>query len=157
TPVQTLIGLQPIESLQAGDLVLSQDTRTGALDYRPIVAVHHNPPSATLAISLEGERIVSSTYHRFWRPGRGWVMARELKPGEMIRTLDGPARVLAMEDGDVQPVYNLDVAGDRDFFVGWHGALVHDNSLPAPLREPFDAAPTLAASRGQGDWEGPGC
>jgi hypothetical protein len=72
-------------------------------------------------------------------------MARELKPGDTIRTLAGPTRVDAVEDGGVQPVFNLDVADDRDFFVGCLGALVHDNRLPSPVREPFDAAPTLAA------------
>jgi hypothetical protein len=145
TPVQTLTGPRPIESLRVGDRVLSQDIRTGALGYQPVVAVHHNPPAETLAIRLGGERIVSSTYHRFWRPGRGWVMARELAPGDPVRILGGVARVDSVEPDAVQPVYNLDVAQDRDFFVGGQGALVHDNSLPSPVPEPYDAAPDLAA------------
>jgi len=35
TPVKTLTGLRPIESIRAGDLVLSQDGRTGELSYQP--------------------------------------------------------------------------------------------------------------------------
>ena len=76
TLVATQIGLCPIELLQIGDLVLSQDTATGALSYEPIVELHHNPPDKTLRIRLEGETLMATTYHRFWRAGRGWVMAR---------------------------------------------------------------------------------
>jgi hypothetical protein len=57
TPVWTLTGPHPIESLQVGDLVLSQDTATGALGYEPIVDVHHNPPDTTLRIRLEAETV----------------------------------------------------------------------------------------------------
>jgi hypothetical protein len=148
TPVLTLIGPRPIESLRVGDLVLSQDSATGALSYQPIVEVHHNPPDTTLQIRLKEETVVSTTYHRFWRPGRGWTMARDLKPGDFIRTLDGPTEVLAVEPGPDQPVFNLDVATTCTFFVGSKKELVHDNSLPPPAYTPFDAEPSLASIAG---------
>jgi hypothetical protein len=145
TPVLTLTGPRPIESLRLGDLVLSQDTATGALSYQPIVEVHHNSPDTTLRIRLKAETVVSTTYHRFWRPGRGWAMARELKAGDVIRTLTGRTEVLAVEPGPEQPVFNLDVAWYCTFFVGSQRELVHDNSLPPPVQTPFDAEPTLAS------------
>ncbi|MEW4569640.1 polymorphic toxin-type HINT domain-containing protein [Tautonia sp. JC769] len=145
TLVHTIDGPRPIEELQVGDLVLSQDTTTGALSYRPVVATHHNPPSKTFEVRLDGETIVSSEFHRFWIAGRGWVMARDLKVGEVVRALGRTARVEAIVDGQVQPVYNLDVADSRSFFVGDLGALVHDNSLPSTTIAPFDAVPDLAA------------
>jgi hypothetical protein len=145
TAVATLTGPRPIESLQVGDLVLSQDTATGALSFEPIVDIHHNPPDRTLQIRLKEETIVSTTYHRFWRPGLGWAMARELKAGDVIRTLEGRTEVLAVEQGPEQPVFNLDVARNFTFFVGAHKELVHDNSLPPPVLTPFDAEPSLAS------------
>jgi len=48
--------------------------------------------------------------------------------------------------GPVVPLFNLDVARNRTFFVGRHDALVHDNTPPDPRLEPFDAGPSLAAS-----------
>jgi hypothetical protein len=72
-------------------------------------------------------------------------MARDLKPGDAVRTVGGTARVLAVESDEAQPVFNLEVAQDRDFFVGGAGALVHDFSLVKPVEKPFDAAPELAA------------
>ncbi|WP_406698929.1 polymorphic toxin-type HINT domain-containing protein [Singulisphaera sp. Ch08] len=146
TPVHTLAGVQPIESLKEGDRVLTQDTQTGALGYQPILVVHRNPPSPTYRITLGDETVISSHFHRFWKAGQGWVMARDLAPGDTIRTLGGLVRVGSIDAADVQPVFNLDVAGNADFFVGRQGALVHDNTLPDLRQTPFDAPPRLATA-----------
>ncbi len=68
-------------------------------------------------------------------------MARELRPGDILRTFTGLAKVVSTEPGPVVPVYNLDVALARTFFVGEHDALVHDNTLPEPRQKPFDRVP----------------
>ena len=145
TMVRTLDGLHPIESIRAGDQVVSQGPKTGALGLRPVVAVYHNPPNATLAIKFPTEEVVATGIHRFWKAGKGWVMARDLKPGDEIRTLGGTARVVSVAPDRVRPVFNLEVAEGRSFFVGASGMLVHDNSLVEPTPAPFDAPPTLAA------------
>lgn len=145
TPVHTRSGVRPIESLEVGDQVLTQSTRTGALSYKPILVVHRNPPSKTFRIVLGNETIVSSEFHRFWKAGQGWVMARDLKTGDVVRTLGGLVPVGAIDEEKVQPVFNLDVAEDADFFVGRQGALVHDNTLPDLRLPPFDAPPSLAS------------
>jgi hypothetical protein len=151
TPVWTLTGPRPIESLRVGDLVLSQDTATGALGYEPIVTVHHNPPDAVLHIRLKGDTLDATCYHRFWRPGRGWARARDLQPGDPLRTLGGRTEVVAVEPGSVQPVFNLDVARSASFFVGSQKELVHDNSLPPPVLTPFDAEPSLVSIGHEGE------
>jgi hypothetical protein len=144
TLVHTPEGRRPIEQMHAGDLVLSQDVTTGALTYQPVLVVHHNKPSKTLRIKMTNdETVVSSVYHRFWRSGLGWALARELNPGETLRVLGGQVKVASIEPGDVVPVFNLDVARKRSFFVGQSGMLVHDNTLPEARLTPFDAPPTL--------------
>ena len=42
-------------------------------------------------VKMGDESVVATGIHRFWKAGGGWVMARELKPGDPIRTLDWPA------------------------------------------------------------------
>jgi hypothetical protein len=148
TPVQTLDGLQLIEQLRAGDVVLTQEPTTGALKYQPLVAVYHNPPNATIRIELDGEAIVATGIHRFWKAGRGWVMARELKAGDSLRTLGGLVAVKSVETERVQPVFNLRVAEGESFFVGRTGVLAHDNSLVNPTPSPFDAVRELGAQSG---------
>ena len=133
TPVPTREGTRPIESIRTGDQVLSQDVTSGALAFRTVMAVHHNPPDKTLRVTLDnGDAVVASRFHRFWLAGIGWAMARDLKPGDVVRTLAGPAHVVSVDDAPVQPVFNLDVAESRTYFVGKSEMLVHDNTLPPP-------------------------
>ncbi len=138
TLVRTMTGPQAIETLHAGDLVLTQSTASGALRYQPILMVHHNPPSPTFEIKLVDDTIVSSPFHRFWKVGVGWVMARDIQAGDRLRLLNGTAVVSESRAGDVIRVYNLDVAEDADFFAGATAVLVHDNTLLDPRLIPFD-------------------
>jgi hypothetical protein len=146
TPVLTIDGPRPIESIEVGDRVLSQDPTTGRLIFRPVLAVRENPPAATLRISIDGESIVATGIHRFWKAGKGWVMARDLKPGDRLRVVGGTAEIRSIAAEADQPVYNLDVADDRDFFVGTKGLLVHDYSLVQPVAAPFDCEPELTST-----------
>jgi hypothetical protein len=139
TPVRTVAGLRAIETLQVGDQVLTQDASNGALGYKPVLVVHRNPPNSTLRVKLQGQSIVATRFHRFWVAGQGWVMARDLKAGDPIRTLGGVAAIESIEADAVQPVFNLDVADAADYFAGGAVALVHDNTLPDPRLVPFDA------------------
>ena len=147
TMVRTLRGDRPIESLRVGDRVLSQDTETGTLDFRPVLMAFHFPPEPTLRLRLEGDEVVTSPLHRFWTADRGWVMARDLKAGDAVRTLGGVAHLTAVETGGSRPVYNLEVDRDQTFFVGRRAALVHDYSPPRPLATRFDAD-DVASSQG---------
>jgi hypothetical protein len=94
----------------------------------------------------DDETIISSHFHRFWKAGRGCVMARDLKTGDALRTPGEVVKVTAIEEDRVQPVFNLDVAEDANFSVGDRGALVHDNILPDLRLAPFDAPPSLATA-----------
>jgi hypothetical protein len=150
TPVRTIDGPRAIEQVQVGDRVLSQDTTTGALSFQPVLAIHHNKPAATLKLRLGGDTLVATGIHRFWKAGHGWVMARDLKPGDVIRTVGGTARLESVESDTVRPVFNLDVARNRNFFVGQHGCLVYDFSIVQPVMTPFDGQADLAALGSKG-------
>ena len=56
TPVRTLAGPRPIESIEIGDQVLTQDPRTGALSYQPVIEAPHNKPDRLYKIDLGRER-----------------------------------------------------------------------------------------------------
>jgi tetratricopeptide (TPR) repeat protein len=139
TKVRTLDGLHAIETLRIGDQVLTQNPKTGALKYQAVVTVFHNPPNETLRLELDQDAIVVTGIHRLWKAGRGWVMARELKAGDTLRTLGGSVQIKSIAEERKQPVYNLHVADAESFFVGSRGVLAHDNSLINPTPEPFDA------------------
>lgn len=146
TPVQTQTGPKPIDELAVGDQVLTQDSRSGALAYQPILTVYHFRPTETYTLTIGDDAISTTPLHRFWAPARGWVMARDLKVGDDVRTLSGLARIKALEPASVQQVYNLEVAHDSSFFVGATGILVHDNSPLEVIERPFDAVQTSASN-----------
>lgn len=140
TAVRTMNGPRPIEAIRPGERVLSQNIETGSLDFQPVTTVYHNPPIKTVRLTLDnGESIVPSIYHRFWIAGKGWALARDLKAGDVLRSLDGLLKVATVEAGATVPVFNLDVARNHTYYVGNHDALVHDNTPPGPVARPFDA------------------
>jgi hypothetical protein len=141
TPVWTLEGNRPIEQLRAGDQVLSQNTGSGLLSFQPVVTAYHNPPSTTYRIDLGDDAIVATGIHRFWKAGVGWIMARDLKSGDRLRSASGVLVVKAVTSERVQPVYNLQLAGGDSFLVGTQGVLAHDNSVVNPEERPFDRVP----------------
>ncbi|WP_165064997.1 polymorphic toxin-type HINT domain-containing protein [Paludisphaera rhizosphaerae] len=146
TPVRTLTGLSAIEEVAVGDLVLSQNVETGAISYKTVVAIHRNPPTATLKLNFDGETIGATGIHRFWKPGIGWTMARDLKVGDTVRAVGATRVVVAVEPGPTAEVFNLEVTDDLDFFVGRSGLLVHDYSIVREPPRPFDAAATTTVA-----------
>jgi len=72
-------------------------------------------------------------------------MARDLKAGDRLRMVGGIEEIDSIESDKSQPVCNLDVADNRDFFVGSKGLLVHDFSFVQPVLAPFDRQPELVS------------
>ncbi len=144
TSVRTLLGPRPIEDIRPGDQVLTEDTASGAFRYQPVVVVYHNPPNETYRLDLGKEAVVATGIHRFWKAGQGWVMARDVKAGDRLRTIGGTAEVVSVAKDQVQPVFNLQLAGGDNFCVGEQGLVAHDNSFVDPVAEPFDGVPALA-------------
>jgi Pretoxin HINT domain len=147
TPVHTLSGLRPIESVRIGDQVLTQDPRTAELSYQPVIAAVQNKPDRLVEIDLGKEVVRATGIHRFWKAGQGWVPARDLKPGDSLRALGGVAVVNGVKHGRLEPVFNLKVMHAESFFVGQSGALVHDNSAVEPVSQPFDLVAGLSGDQ----------
>jgi hypothetical protein len=61
--------------------------------------------------------------------GKHWVSAAHLELGDKIRKADGSSGIVLSVVNVVQArvMYNLEVAGNHDFFVGENGWLVHNS------------------------------
>jgi hypothetical protein len=134
TSVWTKIGLRPIESIETGDLVLSQDVTTGELKYEPVIGRTVRPPSPIVKLSIDNEEVRATRGHLFWVSGTGWRMAKELEKGAMLHGLSGGSRVRSIESEGEAEAYNLIVAECDTYFVGEHGLLVHDNKPRTPTK-----------------------
>jgi hypothetical protein len=134
TPVWTKIGLLPIETLELGDLVLSQDVDTGELAYKPVIGRTVRPPSAIMKISVGGEEIQATRGHPFWVAGAGWRMAKEIEGGAKLHGITCAPQIEAVEPALDAEAFNLIVADFNTYFVGESGVLVHDNTPRKPTR-----------------------
>ena len=110
----------------------------------PVVTVFHNPPNTTYRIDLGSESVYPTGIHRFWKSGRGWIMARDVKAGDRLRTIGGTVEVVSASKDKVQPVFNLLLEGGDNYCVGGLGVLAHDNGFVEPVEHPFDGVPALA-------------
>lgn len=134
TIVHTESGNVPIEKIQPGDRVLSQDLETGELAYKLILRRAVRPPSKILQVSFEGGETIRSTKgHAFWVNNVGWRMAKRLEGEHNVHALFGSGKVASIsEESDSEPAFNLVVADFGTFFVGKHGLLVHGRTDRKP-------------------------
>lgn len=143
TLVTTDHGAVRIEQIKIGDYVLAQDLTSGELAYRSVQTITLNPPRQLVKINTPGESLVATPGHPFWVAGEGWCVARHLKPGQQVHSLNGAVKVESIEDAPEREVYNLVVSDAHNYFVGNAGLLVHDNS---PLVEDAMVLPGLRDS-----------
>ena len=73
TVVHSIDGPRTIESMQVGDLVLSQDTNTGELAFRVVLALHRSQPTPTFWIALDDkqETVVATGIQTLLEDGDG--------------------------------------------------------------------------------------
>ncbi len=143
TLVLTAAGPMPIEQLCAGDIVLSFNEHTGAVEANEVVATVSVPAAAILEVTVGHENGVVETIgttddHPFyvsqraaneggqaWMPG--WVQASQLNGGDTLRTLNGSAIVLdVVFSSRRETVYNLQVANASTYFAGVGAVGVHN-------------------------------
>jgi hypothetical protein len=134
TPVRLRYGCKPIEQVQKGDRILSRD------QYNPSGPVVEQVVEETfirtapvIRLRVCGQELRPTGEHPFYVPGRGWVLAWSLRPGDVLHTLEGEAvRVERVEDkGEVERVYNVRVRELQTYFVGgdaWGFALWSHNT-----------------------------
>jgi hypothetical protein len=149
TIVWTLTGPAPIDTLKAGDRVLSQHPGTGELAYKPVLETSARKLRPLTKIHLGSETITATRGHPFLVAGEGWKLAWELKVGMRLHSPSGPVLVDGVEDaGEQKPfyerlkedpkadagddlAYNLVVDESHTYFVGSHRVLVFDDKFAA--------------------------
>ncbi len=141
TPVVTETGYRPIEQIAIGDRVLSQDIDTGELRFRVVQQTTVRRPHKTLTVHFGSECITSTGGHNFWKAGTGWVRARDLEPGDRIRTPTKTVEVTKLSPASPAKTYNLVVEGFHTYFVGESDLLVQD---VLPIRPTDNVLPGLS-------------
>jgi hypothetical protein len=158
TPVKTEAGHAPIESLKVGDLVQSEDPKTGAISLRRVTQVHVRPIEKIntfykLTVSKGGaeEDFYVTGEHPFWIADKAeWRSVDELSVGDALADFGGhrlrvSAKVAVSEK---QQTYNISVEGNATYFAGRNEVLVHNidcGNLPSNYNTNPDGTVTSPA------------
>ncbi|MEU8472163.1 RICIN domain-containing protein [Streptomyces sp. NPDC029006] len=113
---------RPIRDVRVGDLVLATDPSSGHDRPEPVTDTYRHDTTHLVDITVAGVGVLTSTTgHRVYVDGRGWVHVSGLRVGERLRAADGSLRtVTALRDRSgitSQRVYDLTVDTLHTFFV----------------------------------------
>lgn len=126
TLVTTSRGEKPIDRIVVGDLVLSKDTQTGELSWKPVIRTTIRPPEETVVMSTGEETFRCTGGHLFWVSGKGWMAANKLKSGEILHGAEEPLVVTSVKPSAKVNTFNLEVLDNATYFVGKGKVLTHD-------------------------------
>ena len=131
TLVSTEDGLRPIEEIQAGDYVWSENTETGERELRKVLSVSVTETKALIHVTTENGTVVNTTEnHPFYVEGKGWCAAAELEAGDVLRTEDGEQETVKSVQTEkldkAVKVYNLEIEDSHTYYVSADRVLVHN-------------------------------
>ncbi len=110
-----------------------------------------------IRVSGEAEPLEPTPPHRFFSLDRcKWTPADELRVGEILRTRSG--QVVTVESIGIKPglhrVFNFEVEGDHNFYVGESGVLVHNAYEVEPgTRLPSERYGEFLGERGNSEFQ----
>ena len=130
TLIQTADGTCAIEEVEEGMLVYAADPESGESGLRRVVNTFKKTTNELIHVSVNGEEIVTTPTHPFWRPKHGWTKAVELRAGDILLTSNGEYVVVEQVQHEILEapveVYNFEVEDFHTYYVGVSSVLVHN-------------------------------
>ncbi len=128
TPVLTEYGERPIEAIRVGDRIWALNHVTGEHELAEVVHLFERDTHETYLLTLGSDQLVATGDHPFFVDGRGWRKVEDLQLGERLVKADGSVLRLTAKQLVEQParVYNFEVRGLHNYFVGREQVLVHN-------------------------------
>ena len=137
TLVATEDGQKPIEEIQAGDKVLSENPETGEVAYKTVEETYENETTELVHVFVNGEEIITTPSHPFYVPKLGWTLAIKLRAGDILVLSNGEYVVVEAIQHELLEspikVYNFEVEDFHTYFVGESSVLVHNDCVPEDL------------------------
>ncbi|PJI93544.1 intein [Luteimicrobium subarcticum] len=145
TLVRTPDGHKPIETLRAGDKVLTHDLTAGVDLIETIEETFVRQTSTLYHLTIGGHVVTTTDEHPLMVHGLGWIAARDLRPGDhLVTAADSHAGTVRLDVIDIEhvdpasagetdadggvPVYNIHVRAFHTYYVlaGANPVLVHN-------------------------------
>ena len=153
TLVSTGNGLRPIEEIQAGDYVWSENTETGKKELKKVLSVSVTETTTLVHVTAENGTVINTTEnHPFYVEGKGWCAAAELEAGDVLRTEDGEQETVKSVQTEkldkAVKVYNLEIEGSHTYYVSADSVLVH-NACRGEEYDDFVTSQRIGRQNGQ--------
>ena len=132
TLIETEEGLKPIEEINTGDYVWSEEIISGKKGLKRVANTFVHDKKRLVYVYINGRRIDTTEEHPFWVERKGWILAGQLKKGDVLRLKsDDNVSVIDIEYIDLEEpvkVYNFEVEDWHTYFVSDINVLVHNKS-----------------------------
>ena len=142
TLIEAEDGHKPIEQIQAGDMVLAENPKTGEIAFKKVVQTFENESNELVHIGVNGETISATPSHPFYVYKFGWTLAGSLKAGDVLVLSNGELVTVEWVQHEILEspikVYNFEVEDFHTYFVGESSVLVHNTCYTN--KELIDAA-----------------
>ena len=133
TMIATENGHLPIETISVGAHVWATDPETGKTELKQVENTFVNETTCVTHITVKGETITSTQTHPYYVANQGWVLAKDLRAGDILVILNGEQVVLELVQHEIleSPVatYNFEVEDFHTYYVGNNGILVHNKCI----------------------------
>ena len=140
TLVTTEDGQEPIEEIEVGDRVLSEDETTGEVAVKTVTDTYINETDELIHIGVNGETISATPTHPFYVDKLGWTLARSLRAGDVLVLSNGELVTVEWVQHEILEspikVYNFEVEDFHTYFVGENGIFVHNGCGDDLVKEP---------------------
>ena len=132
TLVSLIKGYKPIEQLKVGDTVLSYNEKCKKNEYSQVLQVMiHDTIELFYTVYIDDETITATGTHPFYIIHNGigdWIELQNVSIGDYVLYADGTIHEITDIDIDIKAkrVYNLEVSGNHNYYVGINQILVHN-------------------------------
>ncbi|MBT7698039.1 MAG: sugar-binding protein [Desulfobacterales bacterium] len=126
-------GLIPIEEISIGDRVWSYDENSDEIKFNSVSRIYVTPNQKLIELKIQSDEGVFEIFrvtseHIFKVINRGWISASELRPEDIISSINGKTTIFKSfkKLPGTETVYNIEVENAHSYFVGENGLLVHN-------------------------------
>ena len=139
TMVATANGHSFIETITIGDYVWATNPETGETALKQVVNTFVNETTEVTHVTINGEVITSTQTHPYYVVHEGWVLAKDLRAGDILVLLNGKQVVLELVQHEIleSPIvtYNFEVEDFHTYYVGESDILVHNKCFRGDLMD----------------------
>ena len=156
TLVLTANGLVAIESIKAGDKVISTDPDTGKTEEKTVLEAFHRTVTELVHLKIGDEIITTTHNHPFYVVGKGFVNAGKIRENDTL--IDMQQNNVFVSDISFESsrfptiVFNISVEDFHSYFVGGKVVLVHNADCAQIINDVESGKTELKSTKEKGNY-----